>query len=301
MNGKGNTLIHWFPGHMTKSLREIESSLSICDVILYVLDSRAPFSCRNPVFDEMVKDKPKVYVLNKADLVPSVEIAEWKKIFSNEGENVSAVSLDGTSSGSSKQILPIVERLAKAKIERFKSKGINASLRGMVIGVPNSGKSTLINNFARKQKTMTGNKPGVTRGQQWVRVNEYFELLDTPGTLYPKLSCQRTAKNLAFIGSVKDEVVDKEMLSAALIEELFVIALDALESRYGADFIALKDSYCSDTQQEPLAQLLLEKISFNRGFVLKGGVADVEKAAKAVLDDFRKGRLGKVILERAGK
>jgi len=284
MSDKEQNIINWFPGHMTKSLREIESNLTLADVVIYVLDSRAPFSCLNPSFDSVVRNKPIVYVLNKADLVPfdALKVIVGKL----SRENRYAVAVNATASNSTKVLMPIIEKLAQAKVEKYKAKGLNASLRGMVIGVPNCGKSTLINNAAAKAKTKTGNKPGVTRGQQWVRVNEKFELLDTPGTLYPKLINREVGLNLAFIGSVKDEVVDSVELAAELIKTLFRLDKNALVERYGIEFAMPLD-----------VEFVLESIAVKRGFLIRGGEKDLEKAAKAIIDDFRKGRLGKIILD----
>ena len=284
MNQPSDILIHWFPGHMTKSLREMEASLKLADVVLYVLDARAPFSCINPVFEELVRDKPVIYVLSKADLVTAEIVNACKARLVSESKNRLAVSITGTASGGAKNILPLVKKLAAAKLERYKAKGINASLRGMVIGVPNSGKSTLINNFCGSAKTITGNKPGVTRGKQWVRVNEYFELLDTPGTLYPKLSDQAVARRLAYIGSVKDEVVDSFALTCAFLDDVDKLDNSVLTTRYGVE-------YGGD------AKVALAQIAKSRGYLLKGGEPDAERAAVAVLDDFRKGRLGKICLD----
>jgi len=303
MNGKSNSLIHWFPGHMTKSLREMQANLPLADVVLYVLDARAPQSCFNPSFDEMVGDKPVVYVLNKADLVPSSAINLWKSKLS-KGNKV-AVAVNASSSGSTKILLPIIEKIAHEKLERYRAKGVKVALRGMVIGVPNSGKSTLINNFCAKAKTVTGNRPGVTRGKQWVRVNDYFELLDTPGTLYPKLSDQQAALHLAYIGSIKDGVTDIMAISVSLLKHLLNLAPNALKERYNIIPEKLKDpdidgieNFSMDAlEQKSIGEQMLECVAVCRGLVQRGGVADIEKAAVAVLDDFRKGRLGKIILD----
>ncbi len=275
-------MINWFPGHMTKSLRQMEATLGLADVIIYVLDSRAVHSCMNPVFDEMIASKPIVYVLNKSDLVPMNELKVWQAKLTSEKSVASIV--DATTSGSTKNILGSVKMLAQNKLNKYKSKGIKASLRGMVIGVPNCGKSTLINNFCGKAKAITGNRPGVTRGKQWVRVNDSLELLDTPGTLYPKLSNEVVARHLAFIGSIKDEVTDTFALTCEFLKELNEIAPNALVNRYKTPF--LEDSLATLTQ-----------IAKNRGFIVRGGEVDIERAQSAVIDDFRKGRLGKVMLD----
>ena len=297
MNGKQNTLIHWFPGHMTKSLRLIEENLGLIDIVLYVLDARAPLSCLNPSFDTIVGAKPVIFVLNKADLVDSNSLAPFKDFLAKRSNNP-VVSLNASTSKATDFILPIIDKMAKEKIERFKSKGVNASIRGMVIGVPNSGKSTLINNFCAKAKTVTGNKPGVTRGKQWVRVNDYFELLDTPGTLYPKLTDQTAARHLAYIGSVKDAVVDTLELAGALFMDLVRLAPKALATRYNMDLddiLSTDDEFSMDYKTPQ--QKGLEQIAKARGLMQKGGVLDIEKAAVALIDDFRKGRLGKVLLD----
>jgi len=297
MNGKQNNLIHWFPGHMTKSLRLIQESLSIVDIVLYVLDARAPISCLNPSFDEIIGAKPIIFVLNKADLVPNGSLTPFKTKLGQISKSP-VVSLNAGASKATDFIQPIVDELAKKKMARYKAKGIKASIRGIVIGVPNSGKSTLINNFCAKAKTVTGNKPGVTKGKQWVRVNEYFELLDTPGTLYPKLTDQTAARRLAYIGSIKDAVIDTTELAGALLTDLTNLAPDALKDRYNMDLeYVLNNNEEFSMDYKTSVEKGLEYIAKARGLLQKGGVPDLEKAAVALIDDFRKGRLGKIILD----
>ncbi len=276
-------IINWFPGHMTKSLREIEESIKLVDAVVYVLDARAPLSCINPAFEKIISGKPVVYALNKADTVPEGDLPAWIDKLS-VGNNI-AVKLNSTASNAAGVISDRLKVLCSNKIERKRSKGIRAVVRAMIIGVPNSGKSTLINNLCGKAKTVTGNKAGVTRGQQWVKVSEYLEVLDTPGTLYPKLDNQTVALNLAFIGSVRDEVVDTYELSLELIKRLTETG-DGIEYRYGF-------SPCGSAVDD------LGEIARRRGFMLKGGQPDLERASHAVIDDFRKGRMGKIILEKA--
>lgn len=259
--------------------------MPLADVVLYVLDARAPASCINPAFDALVQSKPVIYVLNKADLVPEEVVKAWLGKLS--AGNRAAVSIDGTASGSAKKILPLIQNLASEKIEKYKQKGINIALRGMVIGVPNSGKSTLINNFCGSAKTITGNKPGVTRGRQWVRVNDYFELLDTPGTLYPKLSDQTVARKLAYIGSIKDEVVDSFALACAFIEDIDKIDPSALNKRYSIWL----NWFNGD------AAAAIGEIALKRHYLLRGGEPDSERMAAVILDEFRKGCLGKFCLD----
>jgi len=276
----------------------MQESLPLVDVVLYVLDSRAPVSCLNPSFDELIMGKPVIFILNKSDLVPLNSLSSFKARLGAGGRPV--VQLNASTSKASDFILPIIEKMAGHKKEKYAAKGINASIRGMVIGVPNSGKSTLINNFCAKAKTVTGNKPGVTRGKQWVRVNDYFELLDTPGTLYPKLTDQTAAHHLAYIGSIKDAVIDITELAASLFMYLTKLVPNALTSRYNLD---LDDILYQDPSAQwgmdynTPEQKGLEAIASARGLKQKGGVLDVEKAAVALIDDFRKGRLGKILLD----
>lgn len=275
--------INWFPGHMTKSLRMMDDNIRQVDAVIYVLDARAPLSCINPELNKVIAGKPVIYVLNKADLVPEQALSEWIKRFT--ATDTAAVKIQATASKSSLIIIEKLKKLCAPKIERKRAKGINAVLRAMVIGVPNTGKSTIINNLCGKAKTMTGNKAGVTRGKQWVRIDGSLDVLDTPGTLYPKLDDQHVALNLAFIGSIRDEVVDTYELSLELVKKLKLISPDSFFTRYN-----ISEIDCTDFE-------MLEKIAKQRGFVIRGGEPDVERASAAFIDDFRKGRLGKIILE----
>ncbi len=270
---------------MTKSLRMMEEDLKLVDIVIYVLDSRAPRSCKNPVFDKLFSQKKIVYVLNKADLGDEKLVREWVKVLS--GERSVALTTNGAASGSALSIISAAKNLCFEKIEKFRAKGVKTAVRAMVAGVPNCGKSTLINNLCGSGKTVTGNRPGVTRGKQWVRVNDYFEVLDTPGTLYPKLDNEKTAYRLAFIGSIKDEVVDVLDLAARLIAELNAIDKSIIEARYKIEH---KDETAEET---------LERIARARVYILKGGVCDTERTANALVDDFRKGRLGRITFDRA--
>ncbi len=270
---------------MTKSLREIDDKIKLVDAVVYVLDSRAPFSCINPSLNKAIIDKPIVYALNKADTVPDKELSGW--VDKLTGKNTVAVKLNSTASNSAQIIASKLRLLCADKIEKKKARGINAVIRAMVVGVPNSGKSTLINNLCGRAKTATGNKAGVTRGQQWVKIDNYLEVLDTPGTLYPKLADQTIALNLAFIGSIRDEVVDTYELSLELINRLNRMG-NAFTVRYG---ICPSDS--------PLKDLCA--IAAKRGYILKGNEYDLARTSAAVIDDFRKGRMGKIILEKSNE
>ncbi len=276
--------IQWFPGHMTKALRMMEEEIKVVDIILYVLDSRAPKSCENPKFVEVAGNRPIIYVLNKADLVEREELKKWIKYYSRE--NSAVITLNSTNSGSGNELISIIKKLLKDKLLRYKDKNVNMTVRGMVIGVPNTGKSTLINNLSRKAKTVTGNKPGVTRGKQWVTIDNGIELLDTPGTLWPSFEDEDVAFNLAFIGSIKDDVLDLENLAFEFIKKMCIKNKTVLENRYQ---IKIEET------DEPID--IFDKICIFRNALLKGGELDYEKCSKLILDDFRKGRMGKIILD----
>lgn len=277
------TKINWFPGHMTKALREMEEESKNVDMFIYVLDARAPKSCVNPEFVKFVGVKPILYVLNKADMVEEKSLQPFIKIFKSQCSEV--ILLDSTKSGAIKQIEPIMTKLCKTKLEKFKQKGFKINLRAMVLGVPNSGKSTLINNLCGLKKATTGNIAGVTRGKQWVSLKNGFEVLDTPGTLYPNITNQQTALNLAFIGSIKNEVVD--------INELAVDFLNFCKKRY---FENLKIKY-NILDNQMTAIRMLEHIAKQKNYLLKGGEPDYDRTCIAIIDDFRKGKLGKIILD----
>jgi len=271
--------INWFPGHMAKALRETEANLKLADVVIYVLDSRAPLSCINPSLDAIVK-LPTLYVLNKADMVSETDLGLWIKYFGQ----ARTVAVNAVKSNGAMAIKRSVKKLCEEKIKKYEQKGIRKCIRAVVLGVPNCGKSTIINNLCKNAKTVTGNRAGVTKGQQWVKVDDFLEICDTPGTLYPKLSDQKKAVHLACIGSIKDEVLDVSSLAEEVLKELWLIAPQTLKNRYNCDYNGDFEQFMSD-------------IACARGYLSGGGVPDLEKAAIALLDDFRKGRLGKIILE----
>ncbi len=272
-----SSFIQWFPGHMTKAIRMMKEEIKPVDCVIYILDARIPLSSVNPSFDEIIENKPRLYVLNKIDLVPTEELAAWQRYFDGL-PNSRCVLADSTKRAEAK-IVAVLKQLNADTLERYKNKGVRKTVRAMVIGVPNCGKSTFINSLLGKKKTVTGNRPGVTRGKQWVAVDPYVEVLDTPGTLYPDFSDQKKALHLAFVGSVKDEIVDQVFLSEQLFSFLKKEYPDALQARYGD---------CAD----------MDSFARKRGFILKGGEIDTERACKAILCDFRKQAFGKIILEK---
>lgn len=274
--------INWFPGHMQKALRMMEAEAKNVDVLIYVLDSRAPFACLNPEFVRIIGSKPILYVLNKIDLADEKKIKEIKTKL--PGENKLTIELNSTASGAIGLVTSSLNALCKATIEKYKNKGVNYFVRAMVLGVPNCGKSTLVNNLCGSKKAITGNKPGVTKGKQWVKLSNNIEILDTPGTLWPNLIDEGEAKKLAFIGSIKDDVVEVEQLSLFLLEALLKTYPKELEERFSVQV----------ENKTPLE--IMEEIAERRKYVVRGGEIDYERTAKAILDDFRKGRIGKITL-----
>ena len=269
--------INWFPGHMKKTMAEIKAKLSIVDVVIYLLDSRAPISSINPSLSRLSQNKPVLYVFNKVDIADEGKVRELAKAYKTE--NSDYVIMNSTLSGSSKIIRQKIILLAKDKIEKFKRKGIKTVVRAIVVGVPNSGKSTLVNNLCGKSKAVTGNRAGVTKMTQWVSIGDNIEICDTPGTLYPNLEDQEVAKKLLFIGSIKDEVVaDNIDMAIELISTIEKLYPGLMQGRYGDD-------------------LSIEGIAKKRGFILGRGEYDLDRAANAIIDDFRKCRIGKITLD----
>lgn len=273
--------INWFPGHMAKSTREIEANLKTADCAVYVLDSRAVLSCFNPAFDKMI-NIPIVYVLNKCDTVSAECVSDW--IAKLSADNRAVVALEGNSASCKKKLLPAIKRACHAVLNRQRTRGLNEHIKAVVIGVPNTGKSTIINSLCGKARLITGDRAGVTRAALWARVDATLDILDTPGTLYPKITDRRVGENLAIIGSIKDEVLDATELAVALIDRLNNIDSAILLGRYGVEIDANSG---------------LDKIATARGFRIRGGEPDIDRAAAALIDDYRKGRLGKIALEYA--
>lgn len=271
--------INWFPGHMKKALQEMQAEVKNVDAVIYVLDARAPKACLNPSFVKIIGNKPILYVLNKSDLADEAKIQTFSKTLITENSKV--LILNSTMSGAVGKVSSALNELCKNQIERFKKKGVNYFVRAMVLGVPNSGKSTLVNNLCGSARAITGNKPGVTKGKQWVKLSNNIEILDTPGTLWPNLEVEETALELAYIGSIKDDVLQIEELALSLIEKLAKLYPKFLEEKYS---ISIKNA--------PLE--MMEEIAEKRKYLLRGGDIDYERTAKAILDDFRKCRIGKI-------
>jgi len=286
--------LHWYPGHMTKAVRQMKEDIKLIDIVIELVDARIPISSRNPDIDSLAAGKSRVIILNKADMADDRETENWVKHFTDEG--MIAVKLNSRSGNGMKQVKDAIAKAAEAKMARDRARGIlNRPVRAIVGGIPNVGKSTFINSFAGRAVTKTGNKPGVTKGKQWIRLNKQVELLDTPGILWPKFEDRKTAEHLAFIGSIKDEVIEKMELVLNLITELEDNYEGLIASYYGFD-------NCEKTENKiDFAVKTLETVAEKRALLKKGGETDTDKASKLILDDFKNGRLGKITLENVGE
>jgi len=281
--------IQWYPGHMAKAKRKIQETLKLVDVVIEILDARIPNASRNPDIDDLARGKFRIIVLNKSDLADPEANLAWKEYFEQKGMHViMANSVKGTGL---ERIYPAVLNFMREKIERQRARGrIAVVMRAMVVGIPNSGKSTFINKLNGKSIAKTGDRPGVTKANQWIKVKKDFELLDTPGILWPKFEDVEVGKKLAFTGAIRDVIMDIEELAVLFIGEIRMTYPDALKKRYG---IELEDS------DEDYA--ILERIGLARGFLMKGQRVDLKRTSIILLDEFRGGVLGKVTLERPEK
>ena len=280
--------IQWYPGHMTKAKRAMKEDVKLVDLVIELVDARAPLASRNPDIDSLAAGKGRVILLNKADLASEKANAAWITYFESQGFQV--MKIDARAKATLKQLNALIQEACKEKIERDRRRGIlNRPVRAMVVGIPNVGKSTFINSFAGKAAAKTGNKPGVTKGNQWIRLNKQVELLDTPGILWPKFEDQRVGLVLAFLGSINDEILEKDELASELADYLRNITPGLLKERYGIE----------EDGKKPYE--LLDEIAAARACLTKGGVNDLTKAARLLLDEFRGGKLGRITLEMPEK
>ena len=274
----------WYPGHMTKARRMMEENIGLVDLVIELTDARIPMSSRNPDIDKLSANKARILVMTKADLADPARTAEFQKFFEEKGWMV--VAVDARTRKSNDKIRAYVEKACAAKRERDKRRGIiGRPLRAMVVGIPNVGKSTFINSFAGKASAKTGNKPGVTRGKQWINIGGGIEMLDTPGLLWPKFEDKEVGEHLAFTGAVKDDILDVETLGARLMRLLASEYPEALSGRYKIE---------TDTED---GFALLERAAKKRGFIVSGGEIDIERMSRVLLDEFRGGKLGRLTLE----
>ena len=273
----------WYPGHMTKAKRMLQENIKLIDLVIELVDARIPMSSRNPDIDELGKNKARLILLNKSDLAEEKQNDAWVEYFKNKGFSV--VKVNSKKGGGIKSIQGVIQEACKEKMERDRKRGIlNRPVRAMVVGIPNVGKSTFINSLAGKACAKTGNKPGVTKGKQWIRLNKNVELLDTPGILWPKFEDQTVGLRLAFIGSIKDEILNIEELAAELIQFMKKYYTGVLAEKYNV--VESEDPY-----------KCLADIAESRHCLLRGSELDTNKAAMLLVDDFRDGRLGRITLE----
>ena len=273
----------WYPGHMTKAKRMMQEDIKLIDLVIELVDARIPISSRNPDIDELGKNKARLILLNKSDLAEEKQNDAWVEYFKKKGFSV--VKVNSRKGGGIKSIQGVIQEACKEKIERDRKRGIlNRPVRAMVVGIPNVGKSTFINSLAGKACAKTGNKPGVTKGKQWIRLNKNVELLDTPGILWPKFEDQTVGLRLAFIGSIKDEILNVEELAAEMIQFMKKYYTGVLAEKYNI------------TESEDPYKCLAD-IAESRHCLLRGNELDTNKAAILLVDDFRNGRLGRITLE----
>ena len=289
--------INWFPGHMAKTRRQIEEDLKLVDIVVELLDARIPISSQNPDLKNILKDKIVIKVLNKSDLSDSKENKKWKEYFAGLG--VQAVIVNSNTGYGIDETIRKIEEMMKAKIEALSEKGrTGRKIRAMIVGIPNVGKSSFINRIAKKNSAEVGNKPGVTKSKQWIRINDKVELLDTPGVLWPKFENEEVALNLSFTGTIKDDILAQTEIAYQLLRYLLNNYLDNVCERYNFKKEEIEEVLAQDNDENMNIYEIMLKIGKKRGALISGGNVDDEKTAKIILDDFRTGKLGNISLEK---
>ena len=277
--------IQWYPGHMTKAKRQMQEDIKLIDLMIEIVDARAPQSSRNPDLSELGKNKARLILMNKTDLADEIENKKWADYFKRN--NIACIFVDSRNRATLKSIPSVIQEVCKEKIERDLKRGIkNRPVRAMIVGIPNVGKSTFINSYAGKACAKTGNKPGVTKGKQWINLSKNIQMLDTPGVLWPKFEDAKAGVNLAFIGSIKDDILNIEELGIEFLDYVTKNYRGRIAERYGV------------SEEKSLPEILYD-IGEKRGCIVKGNEISYEKAAALVLDDFRSGKLGRITLENA--
>lgn len=289
--------INWYPGHMAKTKRQIIEDLKLIDVVVELLDARIPLSSQNPDIGQYTKNKKKVVVLNKADLANDAENSKWVKYFEKMG--VPAVLVDSSSGKGIQESIKKIEQVYFEEEEKYNNKGrVGKAIRAMVLGIPNVGKSSFINRISKKNSAQVGNRPGVTRQKQWIHIASNIELLDTPGVLWPKFEDEEIALHLAYTGTIKDDILQTIEVGFSLLKYLIKEHLTNLLDRYQLEEDKVKQILIDDIEENEKALEIMDMIGLKRGSILSGGRVDQEKVAAIILDDFRKGKIGRISLEK---
>ncbi|MDO5382888.1 MAG: ribosome biogenesis GTPase YlqF [Eubacteriales bacterium] len=288
----------WYPGHMTKAKRMMEENIKLIDLVIEIVDARIPLSSRNPDIDDLAKNKARIIILNKADLADERITNHWISYFNKK--EILCLKSNSRNSSDIKPVNNLIMESCSKKIERDRAKGIlNRPVRAMVVGIPNVGKSTFINSFSGKASAKTGNKPGITKGKQWIKLNNSVELLDTPGILWPKFNDKETGKKLAMIGSMNDNILNVEELSLEIIKYIYNNYPDNIIERFSLNKSEVENSYDENSinPEMSIPLYIMEQAAIKRGCIKKGAQPDYEKVSNLILEDFRSGRLGRISLE----
>ncbi len=292
-----STRIQWYPGHMAKTRREIIEDLKLIDVVIELVDSRIPISSRNPDIAEITKNKDRIIVLNKCDLSDKKENEKWIKSFKENG--LIAIECDSNSGRGVNEVLRAIEKIKEGQMQEYASKGrTGRKIRAMILGIPNVGKSSFINRVSKASRLEVGNKPGVTKKKQWIRLNDKIELLDTPGVLWPKFESNQVALNLAYTGSIKDDVLPQTEIAYELLKYLLENYRSNVSERYKISVEHIEEILNRDEPENYNIYEIMLEIGKKRGAIISGGQVDDEKVARIILDDFRSGKIGKITLER---
>ena len=292
-----NTMnINWYPGHMAKTKREITQDLRIIDIVIELLDARIPMASQNPDISRLIKGKKKIIVLNKCDLADEKENQRWVSYFENK--NIPAVLVDSNSGKGIDNCIKKIEKIMEEIQNKQAEKGrVGRKIKAMILGIPNVGKSSFINRIAKRTTAEVGNKPGVTKQKQWIRINEKIELLDTPGVLWPKFESQDVALKLAFTGTIKETVIEKTEIAYELLKYLLKNEREKLCNRYGLSSEYIEDVLNKDNPENFNIYEIMLEIGRKRGCIISGGNIDDEKTSKIILDDFKNGKIGRITLE----
>ena len=295
---ENKTSINWYPGHMAKTKREISEDLKLIDVVVELLDSRIPLSSQNPDIAELTKGKKKIIVLNKTDLADNMQNEAWKKYFNSNGQV--CILTDSNLGKGINEVTKAIEEIMKEDLEKYAEKGrTGRKIKAMILGIPNVGKSSFINRIVKTNRLEVGNKPGVTRKKQWISINDKINLLDTPGVLWPRFGDEKTALNLAFTGTIKDDVLEQTEIAYQLLKFLLENYRQNVTERYKITLDFIEKKLSQDQPENFNVYEIMQEIGRKRGAIISGGEIDDEKTAKIILDDFRSGRLGKITIEKA--